>query len=348
MPSKRTQVAPGPGDRVARAQNGSQSAHNGRLRVADLQRSRLLDGAVAATEELGWPNVSVASITSRARVSRRTFYDLFRDREDCLLAVLRATQERIAAELHAACLDGLGWRERVRGGLWVILCFFDREPELARLCVVQSALGGPQVSAWRLDVLARLAAIVDQGRSESERTGEVTQLAAEGSVGAVLAILNLRLSSGGEVSLRGLLGALMGLIVLPYLGSGEALRERKRAKPAPPVVSLLPEPTRAYRPGNNPLTTVPMRLTYRTVRVLEAIAQQSGASNRQIGELADIHDQGQVSKLLARLQGLGLLANAAGHDTRTKGAPNAWSLTELGDRVIEHLSLDSESHRDAA
>ncbi len=91
-----------------------------------------------------------------------------------------------------------------------------------------------------------------------------------------------------------------------------------------------------------------MRLTYRTARVLEAVVQHSGASNRLIGELAGIPDQGQISKLLARLQGLGLLTNTAGRDAHIKGAANAWILTELGEQVTERLALNTEAHEDGA
>ena len=69
-------------------------------------------------------------------------------------------------------LTGLAWRERVRGGLLVILSFFDREPALARVCVVQALQGGPQVFEWREEILARLAGIVDEGRA-GERAGAV-------------------------------------------------------------------------------------------------------------------------------------------------------------------------------
>ena len=41
-----------------------------------------------------------------------------------------------------------------------------------------------------------------------------------------------------------------------------------------------------------------MRLTYRTVRVLGAVGEHPGASNREIAERAGISDQGQISKLL--------------------------------------------------
>jgi AcrR family transcriptional regulator len=325
------------------------AAGDGRSRVADMQRSRLLGGAVAAVEELGWSRVTTASIVSRARVSRRTFYDLFSDREDCLLEVLQNTTGRIAGELEAASLDGLSWRERVRAGLWIILSFFDRETELARLCVVGSARGGRRVLEWREGVLARLTVIVDEGRLEGERAARVPSLTAEGLVGAVLVILSRRLSISECEPLSDLVGDLMGMIVLPYLGPAAARSERTRPAPTPPAATATSRgssQTRAYRAGEDPLKDVPMRLTYRTALVLERVAQNPGASNRIIGERAEVYDQGQISKLLGRLKRLGLLANTGeGH---AKGEPNAWRLTELGERVTQHLALRSDLQQDGA
>jgi len=319
------------------------SPRDGRVRVSEMQRSRLLGGAVAAVEVLGWSNVTVASISSRARVSRRTFYELFSDREDCLLEVCEDTSERIARELTGANLGGLAWRERVRSGLWTILSFFDREPELARLCVVQSARGGRGVQEWREGVLARLTALVDEGRLQGARAAQVPVLSAEGSVGAVLTIIHRRLLDVERVPLGELLGSLVGMVVLPYLGAAAARSERTRPAPQAPSSA---SGARAYRAGQDPLRDVPMRLTYRTARVLEAAATHPGASNRHIGEQADMHDQGQVSKLLARLQRIGLLANTGkGH---ARGEANSWSLTELGQRVIEQLALDTHLRQEDA
>src|ERR1700685_4738898 len=137
----------GTGPRIVAFASEGRRAH-----VAEMQRSRLLSAAVKVVDELGWQGVSVARISGRARVSRRTFYDLFADLEDCLLAVLKDTTARIAAALEAANLEDLAWRERVRTGLWTILGFFDREPELARFWVVQSARGGQCVLDYRAEV----------------------------------------------------------------------------------------------------------------------------------------------------------------------------------------------------
>ena len=81
-----------------------------------------------------------------------------------------------------------------------------------------------------------------------------------------------------------------------------------------------------------------MRLTYRTLRVLAAIADHPRASNREIADGAEVADQGQISKLLSRLESLGLIHNhGAGQPS---GAPNAWNLTPRGEEI--HLALGIE------
>jgi hypothetical protein len=171
-------------------------------------------------------------------------------------------------------------------------------------------------------------------------------LSAESLVGGAFSVLQARLLGPGQEPLRDLFRDLMGLLVLPYLGARAA---RLESTCGAPVVSKIPHlsPGMGGYRTDDPLAGVPMRLTYRTALVLGAVAQNPGASNRMIGERADVFDQGQVSKLLARLERIGLLANTGeGH---SKGEPNAWHLTSLGERVTEHLSLSSsESRGDSA
>jgi hypothetical protein len=83
-----------------------------------------------------------------------------------------------------------------------------------------------------------------------------------------------------------------------------------------------------------------MRLTYRTVRVLMAVAATPGSSNRQVADGSGIGDQGQISKLLARLRRLGLIENMGAGPRR--GAPNSWVLTQTGWGVQGALTRQSE------
>jgi AcrR family transcriptional regulator/DNA-binding MarR family transcriptional regulator len=312
-----------------------------RGQVSEMQRARLIRAAVPVVDEVGWAGSTVAQIASRARVSRRTFYDLFADREDCLLAVLDDAVARIEAELGPVSLEK-SWRARVRGGLWTILSFLDREPVLARVCVVEALRGGPRVLECRQEIFARLARILEEGRGESPRE-ETSRLTAEGLVGAAFTIVQARLPRGELESLTDLTGELMGMIVLPYLGPAAAHREQHRTDPTPASV-LASKQSRSQRHDRDPLRDIPMRLTYRTARVLQAAAEYPGASNRQVGEQADLYDQGQISKLLARLQRLGLLENSG--EGQARGESNAWKLTGLGERVTEQLSLNGTAHKD--
>jgi len=313
--------------------------------VAEIQRSRLLAAAVRTVEELGYTRATVAHITRRARVSRRTFYELFSNREECLVAALEGVVDGIRGEIAAAGLEGLGWRERIRGGLWVILSFFDREPVLARVCVVQALRGSQTVLERREEILAGLAAIVDEGRVESPRGVECPPLTAEGLVGAAFALVYSRLLRGEREPLTSLLGDLMGMIVLPYMGSAAARREQSRPAPARVGRPVVRGASRAGRgeAQADPLAGIPMRLTYRTLRVLETIGDEPGVSNRGVGERAGVSDQGQISKLLARLERLGLASNTGeGH---TKGEPNAWTLTPTGRRVAQTIRIHTHDHR---
>ncbi len=134
-----------------------------------------------------------------------------------------------------------------------------------------------------------------------------------------------------------LLNPLMGLIVLPYLGPAAAEKELTLPTPQIPPAPGARSISRG-EPGNA-LAGLQMRVTRRTLLVLGAIAAQPGASNRQVAEHAGVSDQGQISKLLARLEGLGLIENLGGE--QPSGAPNQWLLTPRGLQVQNAISTET-------
>ncbi len=309
-------------------------------RLVAIQRSRLIAGAVHAIVELGYGRASVGETTRRAGVSRRTFYELFADREECFAAVVDHVVDVVAAELAALELHRRPWRERVRAGLEVILSFLDREPALARVCVVQAPQAGPRVLARREDALARLASAVDAGRQEGARSGACTRLTAEGVVGAAFAIVHTRLARGERQTFSELLNELMGMIVLPYLGPAAARRELAHTTPPARKRAV------ASAGGDSPLSGLGIRLTYRTALVLESIQRQPRASNRAVAKYAEMADAGQTSRLLVRLAQAGLIHNTSGG--HGKGEPNAWVLTTLGQEVAQSIAMHTHTSVRAA
>lgn len=311
-----------------------------RANVEEIQRSRILGAMAEETAMRGAASVTVARVIARAGVSRRLFYELFADIEDCFVATFEwaIEQARIVVAEEYQAQDT--WRESIRSALAALLRFFDEQPLLAQLCIVHAAGGGPRVLELRSQTIARLCEAVDAGRAEVSSNRLPGPVVAEGVVGAVIAVLYTRLLGDGsgadglERPLIELHGELMSLIALPYLGASIARKELDR--PPPPAraakKALTPPPPTRSEPDQRGA-----RLTYRTVRVLRAIAELPAGSNREVAERAGIVDQGQISKILTRLEYQGLVVNRGGSGA-ARGTPNAWWLTERGEELEQELS----------
>jgi AcrR family transcriptional regulator len=323
----------GPDATLVRLRAGRES--RSRDQVDGIQRARILAAMGEVVAEQGVAGATVATVVARAGVSRRTFYELFSDREACFLAAFDHAIAHATAVVLPAYEGALGWRERVRAGLAAWLGLLDAEPDLGALCVVHSLGAGPVALERRGEIVSALIAVVDEGRGVAQRGARkgasLAPLTAEGVVGAVLAVIHARLAAPSRRPMVGLLGELMSMIVLPYLGVAAANKELVR-----PVPVAAGHPRRVV---GDPLRDLDMRLTYRTVRVLIAIATNPGGSNRQVGEAAEIADQGQISKLLQRLASLGLIQNTgAGHQ---RGEANAWRLTARGHDLERTIRADT-------
>jgi AcrR family transcriptional regulator len=302
-----------------------------RGQVTEIQRTRMLAATVEAVEDVGYARLTVAQVIGRARVSRKTFYDLFDDREDCFLAAFDQAVEQLGELVREAYDAETRWRDGVRAGLLALLRFMDDEPGLARMVIVEALGAGPRVLERRAEIIEEVKAVIDRGRTGagarvSRAIEESPEVTAEGVIGAVFAVLHTRLLARGREPFSALLGPLMSMIVLPYLGPRAASEELTREAP-----KAIRRKRSSRRTARDPLEGLDMRLTYRTVRVLTFIGERPGASNREIAEGAGISDQGQISKLLTRLERLELVRNTG--EGQINGASNAWRLTERGAQV---------------
>jgi AcrR family transcriptional regulator len=311
------------------APDGLTAAGNGlaRERVSEIQRARILAAMTEVCAERGAANVTVAHVVDRSGMSRRTFYELFDDGEDCLIAAVDYALARLSEQVLPAYETSGRWREGIRAALIALLAFLDDEPNTGHLLIVETLGSGPTLRERRDSVIAHVIDALEQGRSETKDGKGSTPLTPEGIVGGVLSVLHSRLLDRGDEPLLELTGPLMGMIVLPYLGQAAARSELAR-----------PVPENNDKPNATPanlLRDLEMRLTYRTVSVLSAVANNPGSSNREIGLASGIQDQGQISKLLTRLHKLDLIENTGAGQTR--GAPNAWTLTHKGHQIEQAI-----------
>jgi AcrR family transcriptional regulator len=77
-------------------------------------RARLLEGLASALAERPYADVTVAEVVRRAHTSRRTFYENFADKQDCLVALLRDSHERTVAAIAAAVDPHAPWPLQIR------------------------------------------------------------------------------------------------------------------------------------------------------------------------------------------------------------------------------------------
>jgi AcrR family transcriptional regulator len=313
----------------------------GKMFIPLSQRTRLLDAVAEVIAEQGLDGFRPKWVCGRAGMSGRTFYDLFADREDCLLALfdrelrvmadaIRPSYERIAEK---------DWEDRVRAGLSALLYYLDGHPDIARFVFVEAMGAGPRVLARRAKALNAVAHAIDAGRryrkGHSRPTQQPPPLTAENVVGGVFNVIHARicLKAEGKTagSLNELLNPLMATIVLPYRNQSAAQRElNRRSVPWDLPVGRV-QPKRARR-GRGVVPSADFRLTYRTLAVLTAISDDPGLSNQGVAAAAGIKDEGQASKLLAKLARLRVIENTGpGYPS---GAPNEWRLTKRGRKVV--------------
>jgi AcrR family transcriptional regulator len=80
-------------------------------------RERLLAGLAAALRERSYWDVTVADVVRHARTSRRTFYEHFAGKQDCLIALLREENDQAVARIAAAVNPRSPWQAQVRQAL---------------------------------------------------------------------------------------------------------------------------------------------------------------------------------------------------------------------------------------
>lgn len=131
-------------------------------------RERLVYGMVAAVAERGYGPTTITDVVRHARVSRRTFYEHFADKEACFLAAYDTVSDAVLAAIGAAAREATTWEGRVLASVHAYLQALASRPEVARVFTVEILGAGPEALARRRAVLRRFAATI-QAEVEAAR-----------------------------------------------------------------------------------------------------------------------------------------------------------------------------------
>ena len=196
--------------------------------VAQNQRERILSAVADVCSVAGYPDMSVEDVIVTAGVSRRTFYEHFKNKEDAFLAAYDVVVAQLLAAVQEAYEPEQGFAARMRAGLAAFLDFLAREPAFARMCIVEALAAGPDAVARRNGAMAAFAGIIEENARELGTPIEPQQLTAETIVGGIYEVVYSRIVRGDIRQLPELLPDLTYCALLPYLGTEPAVEERRQ------------------------------------------------------------------------------------------------------------------------
>jgi hypothetical protein len=283
-------------------------------------------------------------VTTHAGVSESVFHEVFSTAEECYRAAFEEGLSRLRQAVDGAAAREGSWLERVRSGLVSLLGFFDDEPSWAHL-LLETPVAGTQTLRCEQRLLGVITQLLEDGGPRG-LSGLVSlpQMTAELAAGGTFAVIRSRALEEPDANLVELAPTLMAFIVRPYLGD-VAARAELEGRPCGSGEALGPEPKPTRAKAISRAAELPVRATHRTTLVLRAIARAPYSNNREVAQAAGLADEGQTSKLLARLERQGVIENVGVGAAR--GEPNAWLLTASGRRAVELLkeSFDARGPR---
>lgn len=168
--------------------------------------------------ETSYAETSVQDVLERAGVSRKTFYEHFRDKQDCFLQAYDAVITRVMRAVNHAYQEGADWPDRVRRGLHVFLAFFAREPAISRMAFMEVLAAGPEAIERYRKAEERFIPYLEEGRAESDLGRDLPATLPHAIVAGVAGLIHRQLAAGKPERVPELEDDLLYFVLLPYLG----------------------------------------------------------------------------------------------------------------------------------
>ncbi len=283
------------------------------------QRDRLVVAMGELVTELGGTAIGVHHVCQRAGVSRRTFYDLYVDRDACLLDTLGVAQDRLLACVAEATVTvGPEWEDRAVAATRALVGALCADRILGYLCVVAPLAAGREALSLRRAALDEIGRLL--GTPPSVEPAADVVLAA--ALGGVWELLRRHLTE--EAAQNDLAAAAIYALLTPFVGRRRAvIRASALGHPAMSVARWTPSDV-----GKEDLGLLVTELTRQT---LEYLDEHPDATNIAVARAVDVRHESQMSRHLARLRREGVVQR------RREGRTNAWRLTARGRDAVRSL-----------
>jgi AcrR family transcriptional regulator len=188
------------------------------------QRRRLIQAVPGAIRDKGFAALTVEDVCARAGVSRRTFYENFRDAGDCFVASYRHHMHELTTIVSVAAAPGGDWEERARLAVLALLRYLAQRPDVAHMAVIEVLAAGPAAIAERDRASAFLRLLIGED-ALAAASEPAPGLLLEVVAGATIELISRRVLEGNSAKLEGLLPTIMYLVLVAAHGpAGAAVR----------------------------------------------------------------------------------------------------------------------------
>jgi AcrR family transcriptional regulator len=206
--------------------------------VARNQRERILAAVAQVASVHGYGGMSVQDIVREAGVSRRTFYEQFKNKDHAFLAAYDEASGRLLASVRAAFERERTMETRASAGFKAFLELLAASPAFAKMCIVEVLAAGPDAIARRARTMEEFTGFFEDSAQELLGRNAPSPLIAETIVGGVYETVYRRIARGETAELPKLLPDLVESALLPYVGEQAAATQRRALlaeQPAPPT-----------------------------------------------------------------------------------------------------------------
>jgi AcrR family transcriptional regulator len=161
--------------------------------VAAHQRARLHSAMVELVGTHGYGKVTVRALTRRAGVSSRAFYKHFDSKEDCFLQTYERVVRRAVKRIVAAQAGERDWRKRLRLAFDAFVQELEREPQAARLALIEVDEAGEEAREQVRRTEAMFEAMIAESFSRAPDEVALPELLIKGIVAGVARVARARL-----------------------------------------------------------------------------------------------------------------------------------------------------------
>jgi AcrR family transcriptional regulator len=198
--------------------------------IAHSQRERILNAMAEACAAKGFGATTIADICEAAGVSRATFYELFKDKEDCLQASMELALADTMGRIIEVYSPDKPWATMVRDAAATFLDLLATRPDFARMAMIEAPAAGGRSFEMYASGKRVLQALLDRGRNDPIEEQGIPSSVSRGALAAAESLIVGQILAGNTERLPEMLPDIVYIVTIPYLGQDEALRQTREAE----------------------------------------------------------------------------------------------------------------------